>query len=312
MAAMQPPPIFIHSLFRSGSTYLFQKFREAGGRYTAFKEPLHELHLTADDRCYRDRKLTETIRRELRHPPLDRPYFQEFEPWRLQGRSLFRKEFPFDRYFLSPDDDCEPLRRYLAALLASAGARPVFAFTRSPLRAAWLDRVFQPVSLFLWRDPRQQWRSYRVNGYFPTTNLLILNAGAAHPVIAALRQRVGFTEFHDPDLFREFAHFEQRPLPPDDGYLVFHVLWQLARRAALDSGQLSIHIDALAHSASYREQVEAQLRTLGVEGLDFRDCAVPVLPLDKEEVDRCQRVEEEAQALLARLTPGSCPAKGAA
>ena len=46
---MNATPIFIHSLFRSGSTYLFKLCRSSPAGYWCYQEPLHEAVLAANE-----------------------------------------------------------------------------------------------------------------------------------------------------------------------------------------------------------------------------------------------------------------------
>jgi hypothetical protein len=47
---MSAGPIFVHSLFRSGSTYLFEVFRRSPDGYWCYQEPLNEHLRHARDR----------------------------------------------------------------------------------------------------------------------------------------------------------------------------------------------------------------------------------------------------------------------
>lgn len=77
-ATPSPQPIFIHALFRTGSTYMFEVFRRLGSQYMCFQEPLHEiaLHAKTDTAILNDPQDTQKAN-VLRHPPLSRSYFSE-------------------------------------------------------------------------------------------------------------------------------------------------------------------------------------------------------------------------------------------
>ncbi len=71
-------PIFIHSLFRTGSTYLFHVFRRCVGHYWCYQEPLHEVIRYAATAPEHLLQLNAESGSRLRHPVLERPYFWEF------------------------------------------------------------------------------------------------------------------------------------------------------------------------------------------------------------------------------------------
>ncbi len=64
----QNQPVFIHSLFRAGSTYIFKLFRESPAGYTAYQEPLHEVLIFAAKEPINLCHLTHTSPSLLLHP----------------------------------------------------------------------------------------------------------------------------------------------------------------------------------------------------------------------------------------------------
>src|SRR5271168_1053815 len=71
-------PIFVHSMWRCASTYLFNVFRRSPQRYFAYQEPIHEVTVTsAANPRHLLEFLSEKMAGELRHPILEKPYFQE-------------------------------------------------------------------------------------------------------------------------------------------------------------------------------------------------------------------------------------------
>lgn len=152
-------PIFIHAMWRTGSTYIWKKFREQR-RYRAYYEPLHEMLakpreevLAAGD----ERRVS-----DLRHPAIDRPYFAEFPFARKGGVEFFEKPLSYERYCLEKNETDEALRRYVSNLITHASRhkqRAVLQFNRSLLRAGWLTRHFSPVNILLLRRPVNVWKS---------------------------------------------------------------------------------------------------------------------------------------------------------
>jgi hypothetical protein len=67
----RPRPIFIHAIWRTGSTYIWKKFREQG-RYRSYFEPLHELLLRSQEEI--ELLQPSSITARYRHPHIDRFY----------------------------------------------------------------------------------------------------------------------------------------------------------------------------------------------------------------------------------------------
>lgn len=269
-----PPPVFIHSLFRSGSTYLFDVFRQSPAKYWCYQEPENEILLELADTTD---PVADTGRANalLRHPPLDRPYLAEFMPIRDEVVRLFRRDFPYDSFFLAEEDEEPDLRRYLELLITHAQGRAVLQFCRSTGRIDWLRRNFGGRHLFLWRHPWDQWWSYKVTPYFDTANLLILNAHKVPPVFEEIRTALRFAPHRDTTLEREFAYFDSHGLNDKESYFLFFAIWYHAMHEGLRSADADIGIDALSRSAEYRQEMLGRLEAIGIAGLDFSSCAIP-------------------------------------
>lgn len=268
-----PPPIFIHSLFRSGSTYLFDVFRQSPAKYWCYQEPENEmlLHLTDMADSIAD---TARVNAALRHPQLDRPYFAEFMPIREEVARLFSRHFPYDSFFLTETDAEPDLRRYLELLIMRAQGRPVFQFCRSTGRIGWLRRNFTARHLFLWRHPWDQWWSYKVTSYFDVANLLILNSDAIPPVFEEIRSVLNFRPYHDTTLEKEYNYFDSHGLTVADSYLLFFALWYYTMYEGLRSSDVIISIDELSNSEEYRKYTLGRLEECGINGVDFSGCQI--------------------------------------
>ncbi len=265
-------PIFIHSLWRAGSTYLFQVFRRSKTGYYCYQEPLHEyvllnrfnkLIFDEENRC---------LQKKLRHPALTRGYYCELYKVFDSVGNLLNKSFVLDGYF---DQVCSfDLKKYLDTLITKAEGIPVIQECRTSNRIKALKEAFSGVHLFLWRNPWDQWWSFKVDSYFEICLQLIVNAVSAPELIEKIRQHIGFAEFHDDDIQKELSYFELLPLAPENSYLIFYALWCMAWIEAQNHADLSINIDQLTESSSYRDTTLETLNYLGISGIDFSDCQV--------------------------------------
>lgn len=265
--------IFIHSLFRAGSTYLFNVFRRAGG-YWCYQEPLHEVALYARD----EPKVLlldqgDEKRRLLRHPHIEKQYFQELHDVWPTWKDRLSQPAIYASYFapLNVDIGIE----YWQALIDAAQGRPVFQECRTAGRMKEMREQLGGFHIYLWRNPWDQWWSYKVTPYFDVANLLIIHAPYVPLAVRALCTFLGFEPYVQEDIEKAFAHFSATPLTSEESYLIFYLLWCLAIQAGMQSAHLLLNIDRLSDSSVYREEIQAQLAKVGIDGIDFSDCQIP-------------------------------------
>ena len=191
------PPIFLHGLWRSGSTYVWSRFRALKSAYSYFEQLYPGLARMTPSRLNRG-PWRDAVAAN-RHPELEEPYFAEFSPLlRRRGVKGFDRRFAFDRFALGPDDRHPALEHYLQGLIDHAVAqdrRPVLGCNRTWLRAAWIKARFGSYDVYVERDPMAIWASYKrhaqAGNYNYFTNLhLILERNGRHPLFAPLADRV--------------------------------------------------------------------------------------------------------------------------
>lgn len=297
---MTRSPIFIHSMFRAGSTYFFQVFRRVGeSSYWCYQEPLHELFSDFQENSAACVELTSSQNQLLRHPVLDKPYLAEYVPLVEKIGANYRQTFPYISYFDNQEAGLNELRQYLAMLSEEAPARPVIQCCRTTARLLSLRKHFPATHVFLWRNPWDQWWSYKVVPYFDTANLLILSSPSAPPLIRELRKRLGVDIIPD-GITTEvaFAHNGERLLSSADSYRIFYALWLMALQQGFANADIQISIDALSTSESYRNDVLVQFREHGVYGIDFSDCQMHRGVYTSRDEDFFRPLEAEIQALF--------------
>lgn len=260
-------PIFLHAGMRSGSTYVWTKFRNLPG-VMAFYEPFSE-DLGRMSREFLRQHGPHTW--SSGHTPTA-PYYLEYEPLLRPSGGVqgFAPEFPYVNYFVTRQVLPEQ-RAYLASLLTQADAAqtvPVLGFCRSLGRTAWLKTQFpDALHLVLIRNPVHQWLSgwqfytQTHNPYFLTRPLLI----AQHPGDNRYMQHV----------FRELREQITAPsVPLNTLYEVFLHVYAASTLAALPEADLVIDIDVLSASAAYRQFIAAQISALTGLDLYLTDCRV--------------------------------------
>jgi glycosyltransferase involved in cell wall biosynthesis/SAM-dependent methyltransferase len=295
--ADMPARLFIHSLFRTGSTYVWNSFRRSPNRYWCYQEPLHEAVLALNDN---PKGLLDFVSDEeknpLRHPKLDKPYFFELFEVYESCKDLICSDSIYHNYFLQSTDD--PLERYLNALCDAAKGSPVVQECRTANRIGTLKRGLGGFHIYLWRNPWDQWWSYKANNYFETINQVILNCGDHPEVIDRVRHEIGFVRFEAPTLSDEISHFNERPMSSENGYLVFYTLWCLALIEASTSADYLLNIDSLSDSQEYRNKAVASLKSAGFEEVNFQDCKASQAFFSEEDRDFFHRIEDRIHGLF--------------
>ena len=278
-------PIFIHSLFRAGSTYLFNTFRRSSYNYYCYQEPLHEYLLHAKSDLQKLIEVEKDTIEQLNHPSLDKPYFYEFYLVSDVVVANFCKEFSFDQYFFQEKLDSHKCGHYLKELSNAAKGRPVFQFCRSAGRVKQIKYECEGLHIFLWRNPWDQWWSYKVDTYFDLANLLIVNSSNCPKLFITLKEQLGLDSFHSDNIEEELNFFSKRMLTAEGSYTLFYALWCHSYLEAKPLCDLDINIDQLAISGSYRAAIVKELAEIGIVELDLSDCRLPNVVYGEKEMD---------------------------
>lgn len=297
-------PIFVHSLFRAGSTYIFHAFRRAdSGQFWCYQELLHEdLPRLAAAGALRVGGEDDEAIDALRHPRLVRGHNYEYHVAQSYIPRLFRKSFPYDDFFLPARGASDALLEYLAVLGRAAHGRAVFQMCRSIGRVAFLKQNMGGIHILLLRNPRDQWWSYQIAPYFGTTSLLIANARNTPGFVRETAISMGFCDHHKSRLEKEMRHFERMSLPAAMRYELFFSLWCYQILESRHHTDLVMDMDRLTTDAVYRKSGEGRLQALGIVGVTLGDCLMPRRTLTKTE--RALFADAEARVLCRAQNAG--------
>ncbi len=297
---MKSSPVFIHSLFRAGSTYLFSAFRRSPAGYWCYQEPLHEYIRYAAEAPQRLLDLDLQLGSTLRHPQLQKPYFWEFYEVKDAIAPLFRKELSYDSFFAREGNPSfELAATYLQALLDHARGRPMLQCCRSFGRALAFRRRFGGTHIHLWRNPWDQWWSYQVDSYFDATNQLILNATDLPRVLRAVKELCSVADFHDPNIENEIARASSHRLNARHDYLAFYSLWLYSLIEVERIADVSVNIDLLSSSVAYRRRTLERLRAEDIAELDLSDCNIAQGSFGNADSAFFESVESDVHGLFA-------------
>jgi hypothetical protein len=274
--------VFLHSGWRTGSTYVWEKFRRQDG-CVAFYEPFNDLLARLSPVGV---LLTSRHDGGLRHPALDRPYFHEYIPLLGdRGHPLFRDEFVCRNYFVA-NRPLPEQQRYIESLVDlayKAGKTPVLGFVRTLGRVAWFKERFKGVNIVLLRSPFSQWvsgqklateRGYR---FFDPMHFLILSQGQGSAVA------IEHARHHGIPRYEQLSHDAGRMMitetvahaSPAARFAVFASVYFLSHMAALPHADLVVDMDRLSAESDYRAQTQRALKRLTGCDIDFADAGAP-------------------------------------
>lgn len=283
MSVHRPPALFLHSAFRSGSTWFWNRFRLASGT-CAYYEPFNEALAVLDSAG-----LANGVPQKwpTGHPRLDAPYFAEYAPLlRPDGGVVhFSPEFSYQRYF--DDGPNEAQQRYLGGLIAQARQSdrlPVLGFCRSLVRLPWLRRHCPGVHIATWRNPWDQWASYHHQTlahksiYFEFRAFLIACIGRCHGKYGKF-----FADLHLPPFLQYAAATDEEFLHPffyashvDHRFRIFLRVFLIDMLTALAHADAVVDLDRMSGEPAYRQATTVHLQTLsGLADLSFEDCVLP-------------------------------------
>ena len=267
---MSQPPIFIHSLFRSGSTYFFNVFRRSPAGYFCFQESLHPVVFHLRENPQELLKFHTATYELMRHPNLDKPVFYEVASVSSAWKEKITYSAIFDGYFGSDQAD-NGVEFFRAILDNVEEGRPVFEECRTAGRIGILKEQLGGFHIYLWRNPWDQWWSYKTIDHLDYQNREIINAPNSFNAISRLRSQLSFQKaYTDPVLQTQDGVFTS-----EESYLAFYLLWLLGLHEGIKQAHLLINIDKLTESETYREEIMARLANDGIDRIDFSDCKVP-------------------------------------
>ena len=264
---LQLKPIFLHSMFRAGSTYIFNKFRSADG-YTCFQEPFNEaLLLLKSDHPEKILEIHHETTKKLRHADLDKPYFEEFYNISGQVSDYICEENCYRRFF---EGHRGGSYEYIQRLVELSAKRPFIQFCRSSGR---VGKLGDAVEVLLWRSPREQWWSYKVDEYFSCANLMILNSDDLTPFLRYVKNKTGVPSFDGVNIELQKDFYLNLSVSVEDNYFIFYSLWCL-NAINKKNVRFDINIDALSFSDNYRNDIYNRLSEIGVNDVIFDDADI--------------------------------------
>jgi glycosyltransferase involved in cell wall biosynthesis len=270
--------ILMHSFFRTGSTYVFEKIRHSA-RWTAYYEPFHEeLAQISQDRLdeFKERHAPDKFRHDA-NAQKDEWFFAEYEQFLDPGVNGVRY---FDRrmsYQFAFADSQDAIRRYINALINSAQTENVFLqFNRTAPRIRLLKELFpESVHLYINRNVRDIWGSYisfERNGVygFMRNHLAMALFNNEHPIFRALAARIPLLSMDYTFYFHDKIANAMKFYTLEEHYLLHVTLHEFARREALDVCDYTIDLERAANDRLYQLEMEAVFASIHAD-ISFSD-----------------------------------------
>ncbi len=250
--------IFVHSSFRTASTYLWDQFR-SDAKTVAYYEVFHECLDTLTVEGIRG---TAPGNWNSKHPP-SAPYFLEFLPLLRDGGGVagYRPEFSVQSFI--PAEGClgqitveeTDYVRGLIHKVERHGRIPVLTDTRTVGRLRGLKAACPGLHILLYRNLFQQWCSYteqalQGNNYFLDRTIEVIRLGR-----------------HDGFLDRLYQMFPVEAPSPFDLNTFFQFVFLHLHLYAMAAGGADVIIDVnrLDHDPAYRDEVEQKIATQNVQ-----------------------------------------------
>jgi len=225
--------VFISARFRSGSTLLWNIFRNLPG-FKAYYEPL--LHEPPRERGQgrnytidpTHKAINDYHREFMTIPGLDEVHHSH---WAFRSLKM-------DQHFFAPE-----LETYLNTILANTMERPVFQFNRVDFRLQWLKTHFRFAKIIhLYRNPRDQWMSMIRNDVFIPKNYLWDKSDLYPPL------NTFFLFDWWKDLHTHMPFLDLDPLRHP--YQVHYLIWRLSYLYGKQFSDLSIRYESLIDNFS--------------------------------------------------------------
>lgn len=280
---MPKKPIFIHSLFRTGSTYVWNKFRQ-DDRYSCYYEPFNQfLSEISTERAYiwaYDSKATD----EVRHPRITKNHLFEYKKLIKPGQKgipFFKKSFSFDDY--CKNDSNPGMKRYIDNLIHTAeaeGKTPVLQFNRSAFKIKWFKRYFPgSINIYLARNSHDQWHSYismleeNSLDIFLIMDVLTAGINRNNQYFKRLGSYVHLVEFHSEKFYNEELIYRALldVYSYDELYHIFYFIWLTALWESACHSDILIAIDLVSSDKLYNKKIIELLNKNNIEGIDFSD-----------------------------------------
>jgi GT2 family glycosyltransferase/glycosyltransferase involved in cell wall biosynthesis/uncharacterized coiled-coil DUF342 family protein len=285
-------PTFVHSLFRAGSTFLYNALKQTD-KLHVYHEPMHEIIATLPTSWKELSARKNELKATLRHDFLVGGYFDEFYHLLPSIKNRFQPIFSFNYYFMDSSTEAPDLKAYIELLIDGAPKSPVLQCTRTSGRINWLKHNFFSNHIFLLRNPWDQWYSYKVDQYIATTPRMIYSQENLPEVLGAVFEASGARQLAESSTQSNFLDSFNYPISPDQDYFLFFGLWLYSFICGERDCDVFIDMDKLSSSSKYMHKCLDRLKSIGIDSINLADARLHRTIFDEREQLRFRRIEEQ-------------------
>ncbi len=313
---MARPNLYIHSLFKTGSTYLWGKYK-SNPKITAFYEPLHHRLSSVTTDNVAEFEKVDTVKSVINNSQ-NKADFEVFFGEYMSfvgadaGITGFDDSFILRDFFRVCHDD--RFKAYLDMLSRSDRKRKVFQFNRTSARLNWFISHYPADNhIYLLRNPRDQWQSSvksNFNSVFEVMNYMILNIAELPGELRWLEKYVpmkrhsGLATFESQfPVYRKFT--EQ--LTPEQKYLIHFALWLYGLAEARNWNVPVIDMNELSENEVSRRSLESEMGKKGFP-VDLSDIKLPAYDQYRLDADVLSEQEDLVLLNFSRMRAGFDPA----
>ncbi len=269
--------IFLHSMFRAGSTYMFNKFRNYEA-FWPFYEPLHHDLIKLEKGSLDIWKYDKRTTNVMNHPELEKPHFYEFKCAFGDDTSLpyYDTDFAYKEFFNV--SKTHELQNYINNLIDSTPDTkiPVLQFNRTSLRIGWFKKQYpESINIFLLRNPRDQFESYyqrnsiEKNVFLAINLYIILNDSNASKYLLPNQKKLNFSGNVAQDLQISMKLLKNLGLKKH--YEIFYFIWSHSIAHADQHADIIINMDKMNSDKEYVIDIQKSISQYTSIHLDFSD-----------------------------------------
>jgi hypothetical protein len=302
--------VFIHSLFRTGSTYVWHKFRR-NEKYRCYYEPLHQDLVSLNTNRPDLWEYGTNVTGQMRFPSLDRSLTHEYQPLLKPDKKrlpLFRKSFSFDEFCRNSANS--GIKMYIDSLLEQAGSCiPVLQFNRTALRIRWFKENYPHAThIYLVRHPHNQFQSYLSMmtennlDIFLVMDTLIAGKNRDYGMLKRLGARIPLFRYRDRFFANEYLIYRllSRCYSDWERYYIFYFIWFYSLFENVRYADLLINMDLLTQDRSYQKKISHYLKLKGLDGVDFHDACLRRYTSFRHSPSVMREIEKEIHRLFAQ------------
>lgn len=307
--------VFLHSMWRTGSSYLLSRF-EANAAYLCFYEPFNG-ELSSESLMRRAAHEYEARQKALRHPIREGGYFHLYRQADPESGRLLSDfadpRLPIHDVYTGLSQRGTDMIAACERFAAARGQRAVFGFCHSGVQIPAMKQQFGGHHIYLYRAPREQFASYSplTNDFFiAATVMQLLASPKLSPVLTALAPSLElWTRMPLAPLLRSAPHRLTMRLGrklwhrlcPAEMYGLFYLSWMISNNEGQRHCAQRLSLAELAVDARLKERFASQW-AISFGHLDVRPNGTDVGAIDFD------AIEARVRALTGMALPsGDAP-----